>query len=223
MPDFFGPLDIKPSGVFATYPKQSLILLIDFKKDPEATWDRLYSHLTYFRDKKYLTHFNSTGVSKGLLTIIVSGRAPFNQLVENPHYRDVFYDAPLGLMASLAVSTSTTTASNSVFEADDTALSAVQDSQPYPQNPAVYSPANSYYASVSFVKSIGYPWHSSLSQTQLDFLRKQISGAHSRGLKVRYWGGTRLADRAAELPVARAGERGCGLSECRRRRRGDEG
>jgi len=52
----------------------------------------------------------------------------------------------------------------------------------------MYSPANSYYASVSFMKSIGYPWHSSLTQAQLDLLRRQIRGAHARGLKVRYWG-----------------------------------
>ncbi|KPM41627.1 hypothetical protein AK830_g4935 [Neonectria ditissima] len=50
-----------------------------------------------------------------------------------------------------------------------------------------YSSANSYYASVSFRRSIGLVSPGGLRQTQLLKVRDQIQKAHSRGLKVRYW------------------------------------
>ena len=56
-----------------------------------------------------------------------------------------------------------------------------------PSNPAIYSPANSYYASVSFKRAVGWPWRGRLSKGQIESMRKQIAGAHARGLKVRYW------------------------------------
>ncbi|OJD19492.1 hypothetical protein AJ78_00561 [Emergomyces pasteurianus Ep9510] len=50
-----------------------------------------------------------------------------------------------------------------------------------------YNPNNSYYASVSFKKSIGFPWRFHLTGRQLDLLRAQVHSAHQRGLKARYW------------------------------------
>lgn len=186
LPEFLGPLDRVLNGVFDTQPMQSLVLLIDFKNDPGAIWRRLESHLTYFRDKQYLTHFNGTSIVQGPLTIVASGQAPFSHVVQSSTYRDVFYDAPLDVMASLPpTGEPPLPLSHSVTATKGPAVIDVPHDQ---QSPAIYSPANSYYASVSFVRSIGYPWHSALSQTQLDLLRKQIRGAHSRGLKVRYWG-----------------------------------
>lgn len=56
----------------------------------------------------------------------------------------------------------------------------------------VYSVANSYYASVSFSRSVLRfptlpPWRNRLSSAQIELVRKQVAGAHARGLKVRYW------------------------------------
>ncbi|RSM01865.1 hypothetical protein CDV31_011149 [Fusarium ambrosium] len=51
-----------------------------------------------------------------------------------------------------------------------------------------YSFLNSYYTSVSFEKSIGKIGRGGLQPEQLAKLRNQISQAHSRGLKTRYWG-----------------------------------
>ncbi|KAK6362492.1 Altered inheritance of mitochondria protein 6 [Exophiala oligosperma] len=183
LPNFLGPLDETRNGVFATRPMQTLVLLIDFKNDPQRIWRRLESHLSYFRDKKYLTYFNGTAVVQGPLTIVASGIAPFGRIVQRSTYRDVFYDAPLDVLASLPGSRGPTASlPHYTTDADDSSLI---DAPYYPQNAAIYSPANSYYASVSFVRSIGYPWHSTLSQAQLDLLRRQIHAAHSRGLKVR--------------------------------------
>ncbi|KIW15844.1 hypothetical protein PV08_05894 [Exophiala spinifera] len=188
LPNFLGPLgETTRNGVFATRPMQSLVLLIDFKNDPDRIWRRLESHLTYFRDHKYLTHFNGTAVVQGPLTIVASGMAPFHRIVQSSTARDVFYDAPLDVLASLTGIRGSSAASLAHYAADADDPSLI-DAPSYPQNAAVYSPANSYYASVSFARSIGYPWHSTLSQAQLDLLRRQIRAAHSRGLKVRYWG-----------------------------------
>lgn len=186
LPNFLGPLERTINGVFATHPMQSLVLLIDFKNDPELIWRRLESHLTYFRDKKYLTHFNGTSVVQGPLTIVASGKAPFGRIVQSSTYRDVFYDAPLDALASLPAKNEPPPPwEHSGAGTHDPSLI---DAPPYSQKPEIYSPANSYYASISFVRSIGYPWHSALSQAQLDLLRRQIHGAHAHGLKVRYWG-----------------------------------
>ncbi|KAM0435063.1 hypothetical protein ACHAPT_003152 [Fusarium lateritium] len=51
-----------------------------------------------------------------------------------------------------------------------------------------YNSLNSYYTSVSFEKTIGSVGRGGLQPAQLAKLRSQISQAHSRGLKVRYWG-----------------------------------
>ena len=51
----------------------------------------------------------------------------------------------------------------------------------------IYNASNSYYASVSFRKSIGRLGSAGLRKSQLHKLRKQVQEAHNRGLKVRYW------------------------------------
>ena len=53
--------------------------------------------------------------------------------------------------------------------------------------PDIYTTTNSYYASVSFSKSIGRVWRQRLSPRQIGLIRGQVRGAHRRGLKVRYW------------------------------------
>ncbi|SPJ75097.1 uncharacterized protein FTOL_04828 [Fusarium torulosum] len=52
----------------------------------------------------------------------------------------------------------------------------------------LYDSLNSYYTSVSFEKSIGKVSSKGLKLEQLEKLRGQISQAHNRGLKTRYWG-----------------------------------
>ncbi|KAH8733262.1 hypothetical protein BGZ61DRAFT_528569 [Ilyonectria robusta] len=54
-------------------------------------------------------------------------------------------------------------------------------------NKGTYNKINSYYASVSFRRSIGLVGPRGLRQSQLLKVRNQIKEAHSLGLKVRYW------------------------------------
>ena len=54
-------------------------------------------------------------------------------------------------------------------------------------SPDDFNISNSYFASVSFTATIGYPWRGRFTDDQLDLIRGQIRGAQRRGLKARYW------------------------------------
>lgn len=146
-------------GVFANDPKQTLVLLVDFKSDGDLIWPLLEDRLQPFRQKGYLTHFNGSDVISRPLTVVASGNAPFHLITENSTYRDIFYDAPLG---------------NLTFHTEDSMNT--------------YNPSNSYYASADFRQSIGSLSLGRLSDDQLLILRSQVHAAHRLGLKVRYWG-----------------------------------
>ncbi|EXJ84405.1 hypothetical protein A1O3_05072 [Capronia epimyces CBS 606.96] len=192
--------DIPRHGVFDTNPAQTLILLIDFKNEGHAIWPYVSEQIDPLREKGYLTYFNGSDVIDGPVTVVVTGNAPFHAVVANPHYRDMFFDAPLALMEKLSDMTppgehptpqGTPVEGVRLMRSKRTSEDKDQGqglSGAAPLNPSIYSRANSYYASVSFKSAIGPPWHGRLSSEQIEKLRKQIAGAHSRGLKVRYWG-----------------------------------
>lgn len=178
------------SGVFDTAPKTTLVLLIDFKSGAHALWNAVYNQLEPLRRKGYLTYFNGTSVVEGPLSIVVSGSAPFGRVVENHHYRDMFYDAPLDRMALVSSSQQDARTSHGHFVPASTKriLEATPSSTLFATDQTSYNTSNSYYASVSFKSSIGYPLRSKLTRAQIALMRAQIHGAHSLGLKVRYWG-----------------------------------
>jgi hypothetical protein len=154
--------DSPPHGVFDTEPAQTLVLLIDFKTDGHALWPYVYAQLEPLRQAAYLTTFDGTSISQGPITVVATGNAPFNLVISNSTYRDIFFDAPLDRMAADAAS------SNAPLDA------------------SAYNITNSLYASTSFGSSIGSVW-SDPSTTQLERIRAQIRGAHNQGLKARYW------------------------------------
>jgi hypothetical protein len=198
--------DKPPHGVFDTDPSQTLILLIDFKTSGDELWPYVVSQLEPLRQKGYLTYFNGTDVVQGPITVVGTGNTPFDLLVSNTTYRDTFFDAPLDQMADnprdydkhapkIDGGSDSDSYLDSKIKPDSTftPFSRSDDagqghSGPVPANPNSYSYLNSYYASVSFKKSIGHVWRYRLSTKQLGLIRAQIRGAHARGLKVRYWG-----------------------------------
>ena len=178
------------NGVFETAPRTTLILLLDFKEDEHGLWPAVYSQLDPLRRKGYLASFNGTSVSKGPVTVVVSGDAPFDKVVENVHYRDIIYDAPLELMSSVTTDqqdVGLAAEENIVLPLDESSSTTSTASPPH-VDPIAYNATNSFYASVSFRASIGYPVRSKLTHTQMTLMRSQIRGAHAQGLKVRYWG-----------------------------------
>lgn len=157
-----------PVGVFVTDPNQTLVLLIDFKEYPDLLWPILMNHLQPLRQKGYLTHFNGTDIINRPITVVATGDVPFHRIQDSTSYRDIFYDAPLDKLP-----TDTNTPSPST---------------PDSESVSPYTKYNSYYASVDFHATIGSLYLGRLSQDQLAKVRTQITAAHDRGLKVRYWG-----------------------------------
>ena len=156
------------NGVFSNHPIQSLTLLLDFKETSDSglsdMWDKMQAHLEAFRspETQYLTTFSGNTQLIRPLTIVVSGSAPFEFIlnpVKNPH-KDVFFDAPL------------------------------HELRPEPDDPSPYNISNSYLASTSLKAYIGNPSLLSgrFAASQLEQLESQISQAKELGLVPRYWG-----------------------------------
>lgn len=197
-------------GVFDVDPTQTFVLLIDFKSSGPETLAQLNSQLIPLREKGYLTYFDGSGVVERPITIVATGNAPFELLVTNNTYRDVFFDAPLTELADLSSKWPNPnraqdpsrghdhTQAASHVENESPEITAVTLPSPLPDHGSVkkaelantesYGPSNSYYASTSFTQSIGRIRGTRLTQAQLQLIRGQIKGAHARGLKVRYWG-----------------------------------
>ncbi|KAG7002382.1 hypothetical protein G7Y79_00027g060740 [Physcia stellaris] len=106
-------------GVFDTDPDQTLVLLIDFKTEGHETWPSVVAALEPLRERGYLSHRNGSTVVEGPITVVATGNAPFELVL------------------------------------DDTALGSLPTGK--------------------------------FSERQLSLLRGQVRGAHSRGLKARYW------------------------------------
>lgn len=189
-----------PNGVFDTDPSQTLILLIDFKTSGEALFPYVSAQLEPLRQHGYLTHFNGTDLIQGPITIVGTGNTPFDLVISNSTYRDIFFDAPLDQMADIndkptnwhAPSPKTHDLDIDIDIEAEPPLERTAEPTPSDLTTSLaptytYTSTNSFYASVSFRHSIGMVWRYRLSATQLDLVRAQIRGAHARGLKVRYW------------------------------------
>ena len=214
---FHPTLDNPRNGVFDTNPAQTLVLLVDFKTEGQNLWPVVSQQLQPLRERGYLTYFNGTDVIEGPITVVATGNAPFNKVVENAHYRDIFFDAPLELLGELApYAQENYPEANDLVESSHydsleerkylasyasdltTSSATASDKNPAkqgqghsgsaPQHPAIYTAANSYYASVKFATALGYPIPPPFLTTSMrQRIRQQIAGAHRQGLKARYW------------------------------------
>ncbi len=204
------------NGVFDTTPGQSLIFLIDFKTAGDTLWPYVQSALEPLRRRNYLTHSNGTEIIPGPITVVGTGNTPFNLVNSNETnpYHDIFFDAPLSSLSESRNGGSSQVASNTVViphqmneqlqeakEGNNTAAGEVTfenymkrsdeegqgKSGTDGDDPTVFNPGNSFYASVAFGEAIGQLTDGEFSEHQMVLLRSQIRGAHARGLKARYW------------------------------------
>ena len=223
------------NGVFDVDASQSLTLLLDFKTSGAALWPHVLSQLEPLRSRNYLTYFDETGLVHGPVTAVCTGGCPFDLLLSNTTYRDVFFDAPLEEMweadgseredeerrraadegdteGGKTLSDHQANPRDNIYkttsykrdmgrprEIADITASKVNvmlrkhiANQNNPSNasqtaPPIYNSNSSYYASTSFGDTIGRMWRNQLSPRQLNLIRGQIRGAHTRGLKARYW------------------------------------
>lgn len=180
------------AGVFESDPDQPLVVLIDFKTEGNATWEKLDRQLEPLRRTNLLTHFNGTTIVSGPVVIVGTGDTPFHKITANNTYRDVFYDAPLDLLADTSqVWPNPNRAQAASPQLPDECIERWQARTYNAEESRVsdkYNPSNSYYASAHFKKAVGHVWGSRLSQEQLQRIRAQIHGAHRLGLKARYFG-----------------------------------
>ncbi|RYP79977.1 hypothetical protein DL769_002683 [Monosporascus sp. CRB-8-3] len=153
-------------GVFDVDPEQSLTLLVDVKTDDATTWPRVLEQLEPLRSRGWLTYLEGGVVHERQVTVVGTGNAPFDPLTDKSVHRDTFFDAPL----------------DSLWE--DPELPDTETVRPYDR----YDRTNSFYASTNFKEAIGPISHGALSEDQLRTIRGHVKGAHSRGLKARYWG-----------------------------------
>jgi hypothetical protein len=116
------------------------------------------------------------------VTVVGTGNAPFNLVTANSTYRDIFFDAPLEKLLD----------EDEDEDGNDTRPSETGSGQGHTGMPDTlrantFNVTNSYYASVSFKKAVGFPWPFHFTQRQVRVIREQVRVAHRLGLKVRYW------------------------------------
>jgi hypothetical protein len=166
-----------PIGVFYQDPAQTLVLMIDFKT-PDL-WEHVVQQLTPLRERGFLTYWNGRTRVERPVTVVTTGSAPFDLIIKNETYRDIFYDAPLAALEDAQGSDWSTRSSTlgNVLEQD------IPDSDSYK-----YNPSNSYYASSSLTQAVGHLYGFSFTQPQIELIRSQVQRARDRGLVPRYWG-----------------------------------
>lgn len=185
-----GPQEVRQSssaknGIFETAPAQTLVLLVDFKNNGRDIFPVVSEHLNVLREKGFLTYYDGKSTIEGPITVVATGNAPFDLITANSTYRDIFFDAPLDrLYQEPDVSSDAT-----VTDQNDAAAVIARGGQgTVGTTPSShFDSTNSYYASVNFGRSIGWLWFGRISPEQMKLIRGQIQGAHSRGLKARYW------------------------------------
>ncbi|KAI9759626.1 MAG: hypothetical protein M4579_002194 [Chaenotheca gracillima] len=153
------------NGVFDTAGTQTLYLWIDIKTDGETAFPYVVKALEPLRSAGYLTTVNDTSSTTstpftGPVTVIGTGNTPLSA-VRDLSPRDVFYDAPLPALAASAPASMS-------------------------ENITSSSPIT-LIASVDFAAVFGNVVNVTLNDTQMDTMRDQISGAHDKGIGVRYW------------------------------------
>lgn len=176
-------VDSPPHGVWDTDPDQSVTLLIDIKTDGAATWPAVMKQLDPLRERGYLTYFNGRDLVPGPVTVVGTGNTPFDLVTANSSYRDIFFDAPLDKLVDERHFEGRTMPHIKRSTGLGQGLSGMSGAI----TAHTFNITNSYYASVSFKKAIGFPWPFHFTQRQLDLIRTQVRIAHRHGLKVRYW------------------------------------
>ncbi|TEY84155.1 hypothetical protein BOTCAL_0020g00300 [Botryotinia calthae] len=86
------------NGVFQSSPNTTLTLLLDLKSSGSDLWPWVNQELEALRSKGWLTNWSNPTDKINWSPIIVVAtekKAPFDLLISNTTYRDIFYDAPL--------------------------------------------------------------------------------------------------------------------------------
>lgn len=186
-------------GLFAARPDKTLVLLVDFKTNPDKTYNAVHRQLQPLRERRALSYWDGQHFHSRAITVVASGRASLDLITSRqPASRDIFLDAPLHALWEPP---------RHPIESDDPlheqdgklsygeamSLPEIKDGQqtltPSTDVQALdpFNISTSYLASTSFRSSVGQVWRGHLSPRQMKIIRGQIKAAKRRGLKVRYW------------------------------------
>lgn len=195
-------VDFKTSGI-DTFPLVHDQLEALRERDYLSFWDgkelhtrpvTVVSKLQCGERPQCLSIYSASECQKCSLTFVFhsqvgTGNTPFNLIVAETQRRDIFFDAPLD---QLWETPSNVDGSSYLEQSQEARLLPNQKSSQGTMGtenatPDDFNSTTSYYASVSFMHSIGFVWRGRLSSKQLNIIRGQIQGAHRRGLKTRYW------------------------------------
>ena len=157
----------QPSGIFSSEPNVTLILFIDIKTDPAATWPVVLEQLKPLREKGFLSRHEKMSSTNqtfwpGPITVVGTGNIlqqrdvnVGSSLEKWRQYHDVFLDAPLDQLTQ----------------------------------PGFWVEENEnefYAASVSLWRTLGTVLFA-FSTSQIRRMREQIQAANTRKLLSRYW------------------------------------
>lgn len=161
-------LDSPRHGIFEQDPQQTVILLIDHKTSGPETFVELHSQLQPLRELDYLTYWNGSEKVMRPLTIVATGKAPFDSVMAlSEAHRDIFWDAPLDALPSAL---------------DEFAVDPPRFR---------YNLSNSHYASVQYRNAVAWrPRYLDpplLTPQAKDLAATQAEQAAARGLLTRYW------------------------------------
>ena len=179
------------NGVYECHPDQPLVLLIEFKSSGPEAWPHVMAQLEPLRSRGYLTAYNGSSLTRGPLTVVGTGNCPFDHVLSNDSYRDIFFDAPLDHLSTFSQTASPPPLLSlrhlrkRMKKTQQQHLQALLSS-----SHESFNPSNSFYASASLSDALGYvwPWQKALTNDQLRQARIQIDAAHRMGLKARYYG-----------------------------------
>jgi hypothetical protein len=167
-------------GVFDEHDKQTLTLLVDLKTNGIETWPWVMKQVQPLRDRGWLSFVENNKVHKRPITLVGSGKAPFDLLMANSTYRDAFFDAPLDqLLEEDNIKEKSSSSSSSTRDLGEGRSGTLPDTK--------FNKTNSYYASAGFSAIVGKISRSRLSPKQMKIIRDHIKSAHKRGLKARFW------------------------------------
>ncbi|QDS76386.1 hypothetical protein FKW77_003571 [Venturia effusa] len=82
-------------GVFNHSPRESLILLLDFKRNADMLFPLVMAQLAPFREAGYLTRYDGSKIVQAPLTIVASGEASTRLDLMSTSNGTIFADAPL--------------------------------------------------------------------------------------------------------------------------------
>jgi hypothetical protein len=151
------PSNRSKRGIFEQAPNETLVLLLDFKSNSLDLLTAVQNATEPLRQNDYLSFWNGEHFITRPITIVLTGKAPYNTLIGPVTHRDLLFDAPLA------------------------------DLQSQSEESKQWDRSNAYYASTSFAKSFGSLWTWRFSPSQMEKLRGQIKAAKQQRLKVRYW------------------------------------